>query len=148
MEYTAKDLIEKLGMVPHFEGGWYAVRGHFGVEIPPAGLPPEYSVPHHSASRIYYMLQEGEESAWHILKSAEVWLWHAGGSTETLLGGSGAQPQVETRLRLGPRIDAGEDFCLEIPARTWQTTRLLCGPYALVSCIVSPAFHIEDFSLA
>lgn len=144
--YTAEQLIERLGMQPHVEGGWYSVIGPFGTDIAQAALPEGYSSGRKSASRIYYMLKKGEQSRWHILRSAEAWLWHCGGSAETTLGGAGEAPAPAEVLRLGPRLAEGEGFGILVPAGIWQTTRVVDGDFALVSCIVSPAFHDDDFA--
>lgn len=144
-EWTAQKLIDRLEMQPHVEGGWFRAFGGFGVDIPKSALPPFFKGERNSVSHIYYLLQPGEESAWHQLHSAEQWLWHCGGTLETVLGGEGNAPREEKRLRLGPNLDEGETFSFVIPARQWQTTRLVRGSFALVSCVVSPAFHYDDF---
>lgn len=146
MKYTAEELIELLEMQPHIEGGWYKADGPFGLDLARVALPEAYSSGRNSASRIYYMLKKGEESRWHILKSAEAWLWHMGGSLETTLGGGKDRPEAAVKLHLGPRLEQGESLSTVIPAQTWQTTRVVNGEYALVSCIVTPAFHEDDFS--
>ena len=45
------------------------------------------------------------------------------------------------------RLDA-EHPQAEVPARTWQTARLLGPDPALVTCVVSPGFDFADFELA
>ncbi len=145
MEWTAEELIETLGMQPHQEGGWYSALGGFGVEIPKGALPEVFNGKRHSASAIYYLLRQGEESRWHKLKSDERWLWHCGGLTETTLGGLEGAPLPEAKLLLGEDKAAGGAFGLLVPAGQWQTTKLVSGSFALVSCIVSPAFSYEDF---
>ena len=44
----------------------------------------------------------------------------------------------------GVRLREGERFQILAPADQWQTTRLVDGDFALVSCVVAPAFHEED----
>lgn len=141
--YTARELIELLGMVPHEEGGWYAFVTSSGVSIP-GGTVPGIAGPRDSCSIIYYLLQKGEISRWHQLRSSEVWAWHMGGSLEMTLGGTGDKPRPEGTLSLGPRLREGERFQILAPADQWQTTRLVDGDFALVSCVVAPAFHEED----
>lgn len=141
--YTARELIELLGMVPHEEGGWYAFVTSSGVSIP-AGTVPGIAGPRDSCSIIYYLLQKGEISRWHQLRASEVWAWHMGGSLEMTLGGTGDKPRPEGTLSLGPRLREGERFQILAPADQWQTTRLVDGDFALVSCVVAPAFHEED----
>lgn len=141
--YTARELIELLGMVPHEEGGWYAFVTASGVSIP-GGTVPGIAGPRDSCSIIYYLLQKGEISRWHQLRASEVWAWHMGGSLEMTLGGTGEKPRPEGTLSLGPRLREGERFQILAPADQWQTTRLVDGDFALASCVVAPAFHEED----
>ena len=121
--YTAREIIELLGMVPHQEGGWYAFVTTSGVSLP-AGFLKDFKGARDTCSIIYYLLQKGEISRWHQLLASEVWAWHMGGSLEILE--QGERPQILA------------------PASQWQTTRLVEGDYALVSCIVAPAFRDED----
>lgn len=141
MMYTAQQLIALLHLSPHPEGGWYAFRESSGRMLPPL---PGASGPRETCSTIYYLLQRGEISRWHQLKSAEVWTWHQGGSLEMTLGGTGALPAAAGTLALGPRLERGEQFQIMAPADQWQTTRVVDGDFVLVSCVVSPAFHEED----
>ena len=141
--YTAQELIEILGMVPHDEGGWYAFVTKSGVSLP-GGILPGIEGERDTCSVIYYLLRKGEISRWHQLRSSEVWAWHMGGSLEMTLGGTGAAPRREGTLSLGPRLRAGERPEILARAGQWQTTRLVEGDFALVSCIVAPAFHEED----
>lgn len=141
--YTAREIIELLGMVPHQEGGWYAFVTTSGVSLP-AGFLKDFKGARDTCSIIYYLLQKGEISRWHQLLASEVWAWHMGGSLEMTLGGTGETPQPEGTLSLGPRLEQGERPQILAPAGQWQTTRLVEGDYALVSCIVAPAFRDED----
>lgn len=141
--YTAQEVIELLGMVPHEEGGWYAFVTASGVSLP-AGAVPGIGGARDSCSMIYYLLQKGEISRWHQLRASEVWAWHMGGSLEMTLGGTGDAPRPEGTLSLGSRLSMGERPQILAPANQWQTTRLVDGDFALVSCVVAPAFHQED----
>lgn len=146
-QHTAEELIELLGLAPHVEGGWYAGVWASDAEIAQSALPAGYTGPRRSASLIYFMLKAGEVSRWHWLRSAEIWAWHAGGSLEMTLGGSGEKPVEERRQRCGPRLAEGERFTMVAPADSWQTTRVVDGDFVLVSCVVSPQFHPDDFVL-
>lgn len=138
MDYTAEELIDKLGLEPHSEGGWFRFCWRSAV---PAG-------DNAACSYIYYMLRRGEISRWHKLLPDEVWTWHAGGSLEMTLGGSGGAPEARGTLRLGPRLELGEGFQIAAPAGGWQTTRVVDGDFVLCSCVVAPAFRDEDCYLS
>lgn len=134
MTMTAERLIAELGLEPHPEGGWFRFCWRSGVA---AG-------DRDTCSFIYYLLRRGEISRWHRLTSAEVWAWHCGGSLEMTLGGDGDAPLAGETLGLGPRPDRGEQFHIAAPAGRWQTTRVTDGDFALVTCVVAPAFEEAD----
>ncbi len=130
MNWTAEELIERLSLTMHPEGGWFRVCGH--------------DMQSESCSTIYYLLRQNEISRWHRLTSSEVWTWHAGGSLQMTLGGGGALPLADKTQTLGPRLERGEQFSMLAPSGQWQTTRLICGDFVLVSCVVAPAYKDED----
>lgn len=140
MAYSAQDLIRLLSLRPHPEGGWFAFRESSGVSVSAPGFSGERD----TCSCIYYLLQRGEISRWHRLLASEVWTWHQGGSLLMTLGGGGESPEAGKTLPLGPRLEAGEQFQLLAPAGQWQTTRVVNGDFALVSCVVCPAYRDDD----
>lgn len=145
--YTAQQIIEKLKLEPHIEGGWYRFMWASSVHIAKEALPKGYTGARKSASYIYFLLKAGEVSRWHWLRSAEMWAYHAGGSLEMVLGGSGPAPVECARQRCGPRIFEGESYTMLAPANSWQTTSVIDGDFVLASCVVSPSFCDEDFLL-
>ncbi|WIV13438.1 cupin domain-containing protein [Proteiniborus sp. MB09-C3] len=144
--YNADYYIEKLGLQPHYEGGWYKFIWKTDKEIPKSILGNAYSGDRPSATVIFYLLKAGETSAWHKLRSAEIWFWHAGGSLKMILGGSGKLPNKEKEIILGNKIDKGQQFQAIVPADVWQTSTPCVGEdFVLVSCVVSPGFHVDEF---
>jgi predicted cupin superfamily sugar epimerase len=145
---NAEYYIEKLGMESHYEGGWYKFIWKTNKNIPQCVLGEDYSGDRASASLIYYLLKSGEVSTWHKLRSAEVWFWHAGDSLKMALGGSGESPVKSKEIIIGSNLDKGEQLQAIIPSGIWQTTTPLAGSdFVLVSCVVSPSFHNDDFML-
>ncbi len=140
-------LVAQLGLEPHVEGGYYRELWRSEVVLPQAILGERYSGARASASSIYFLLHPGEVSRWHVVVSAELWLYHLGSPLTLTLGGSGAEPHPERTLQLGPGVGSGEHPQRLVPPGVWQTTKN-DGPEAtLVSCIVSPAFHPDEFRL-
>ncbi len=126
---TAADIIARLGLQPHPEGGHYCET-----------FRDPHSVDGRAASSaIYYLLAAGERSHWHRIDAVEVWHWYAGGPLEL------AMPQ-ET-FSLGPDLAAGQRPQGIVPAGVWQAARPL-GDWALVGCTVAPAFMFERFEMA
>lgn len=125
----AQEIIERLGMRPHPEGGHYVEtwRG-------PAG-PDGRSV----GTAIHFLLRAGERSHWHRVDAAEVWLFHAGAPLRLQIDG--------TAHVLGTDLAAGERPQVVVPAGEWQAAEST-GGWTLVSCTVSPGFEFAGFELA
>jgi predicted cupin superfamily sugar epimerase len=128
---TADQIIAKLGLQPHPEGGWYR-QTWAGPEV--AGRV--------SGTAIYFLLKAGERSHWHRVDADEIWLWHAGAPLMLSMGLARAEDR-----RLGPDVLAGDAPQILVPQGWWQAARSL-GEWTLVSCTVSPGFRFEGFELA
>jgi len=136
VELSVEDVIAKLGLAPHPEGGWYAETFRDAEEI--GGRP--------ASTAIYYLLAAGQVSAWHRVKDAtEVWHYYAGAPLRlslTALEGGAVKSQV-----LGPDLAAGHRPQAICPRGVWQSAVSL-GPWTLCGCTVSPGFRFESFELA
>lgn len=138
-------LAEQLDLSPHPEGGWFRETWRSPQSCAPEGYPGPRSV----ATAIYFALQAGEESRWHLVRSAELWLWHHGGPLHLFLGGTGPRPSDPgSPAVLGAGLAAGQRPQLLVPGGCWQRA-VPAGPAAvLVSCVVAPGFDPADFRLA
>ena len=70
-----------------------------------------------------------------------------GGDTVAYLATDGTRAMELTTVQLGGDVAAGERPQAVVPTGAWQAARPL-GAYALVGCIVAPAFAFEGFELA
>lgn len=136
-----------LGLRPHREGGWFAETYRSGVEIPASQLPG-HPGPRPSATCILFLLNPGEESAWHRVRSDEVRLHHRGGRLRIDLGGDGEEPAEAQAITLGSNPAVGERFQALVPAGHWQRARPMDSEPVLVGCVVTPGFDFADFTLA
>ena len=135
-------LAERFDLQPHPEGGWYRQTWKSATTFTPDGFPGERA----SATAIYFLLNPGEESAWHVVRSDELWFWHSGGPLALRLGGDGPEPGAETVVALG--AGPGHEPQALVPAGVWQAATPLSDEPVLVSCVVSPGFEFADFRLA
>jgi hypothetical protein len=140
----ASELVERLGLRPHPEGGWYRETWRSPVMFEPDG----YDGPRHAATAIYFLLHPGEKSAWHVVRSAELWFWHAGGPLLLRRGGSGDEPGDADEAVLGPDVAAGQEPQVLIPPGVWQAAEPAGDEPVLVSCVVAPGFDFADFRMA
>jgi uncharacterized protein len=132
---TARTVIDRLGLRAHPEGGWYAEtwRAATGDGVRAGG------------SAILYLLAVDERSHWHRVDAAEIWQ-HAGGDALELRVWAPGEPSVTT-YRLGGDVGAGDTIQAVVPPGAWQSARPI-GQWALVGCIVVPAFEFAGFELA
>jgi predicted cupin superfamily sugar epimerase len=131
---SAADIIAALDLKPHPEGGHY--RETFR-HVPPQGGRG-------AMTAIYYLLQDGEVSAWHRVDAAEIWHFYAGAPLALSLSTDGRR--VET-LALGAAIANGERPQILVPEGAWQSARSR-GAWTLVGCTVGPAFEFAGFEMA
>ncbi|MET9799376.1 cupin domain-containing protein [Streptomyces sp. NPDC006368] len=137
-------LVALLGLEPHIEGGWFRETWRTAGSTTPDGYPG----PRPYATGIHFLLHPGETSRWHRVRSDELWLWHRGGPLRLSLGGTDASPSAEPeRLLLGPAVESGERPQLLVPAGCWQSAEPAGDEPVLVSCVVAPGFHYDDFTL-
>lgn len=135
------ELIEKLGLQPHPEGGHYR-RAHVAAL---AVADPASGAPRPAASAIHYLLRVGETSRWHRIDAEEVWHHAEGAPLELCL--FDADTGALHRRRLG-RFDSATATTplVAVPAGCWQAARPL-GAWSLVGCSVAPAFEFRGFTL-
>jgi len=131
----AADLIARLSLSPHPEGGWYRETWR----------APSAAGERASATAILFLLEAGGRSHWHRVDAAELWLWHAGAPLTLRIAAGDAGP-IEP-VRLGGDVAAGETPQALVPAHHWQAAEAEAG-WALVSCVVSPGFAFDGFELA
>ena len=132
---TAAEIIARLELRPHPEGGYY--RETFRD----AGVDPNGRS---RSTAIYYLLARGERSHWHRIDAAEIWHFYAGHPLSLRIAHEGGAEHV---VRLGPGIAGGERPQAIVPAHAWQTAETT-GDWTLVGCTVAPAFEFARFELA
>lgn len=127
-------------MQPHPEGGYY-VRTYQSDQMIQIGRGKE----RYLCTSIYYLLEQGDRSCFHRIRSDEIWFFHAGDPLDIFVIQDGHLQIL--RLGIGPDNEAAPQ--LLIPANTWFAARVAGqGAYALVSCVVAPGFDFDDFELA
>ncbi|KPQ14979.1 MAG: hypothetical protein HLUCCA09_02660 [Rhodobacteraceae bacterium HLUCCA09] len=134
MALTADDIVRRLALAPHPEGGWYRQTW---VEEPAEGRP--------AGTAIYYLLAEGQRSHWHRVDAAEIWHFYAGAPLVLSLAETAAGPARD--VTLGADLPAGQVPQAIVPTQWWQAARST-GAWTLVGCTVSPGFRFEGFELA
>jgi predicted cupin superfamily sugar epimerase len=130
MTREADELIARLGLQPHPEGGHYRQTHR---DLTPGGGTRGFS------TAIIFLLRRGEVSWWHRIDATEIWHFYRGAPLELTIG--------KAVHVLGPGIEQGQSPQLLVPPGEWQTARSL-GDYTLVGCTVAPGFEFSKFELA
>ncbi len=144
---TAAYWVEKYGMQPHPEGGYFVETYRAAEQIPHEVLPGRFAGSRAFSTAIYFLLEGHHFSALHRIQADEVWHFYAGDPLEVFVfypeGGA-----LEI-IRLGPDPDTDEVFQAVVPAGAWFGSRPVVGAaYSLVGCTVAPGFDFADFELA
>jgi predicted cupin superfamily sugar epimerase len=126
----AADLVGRLALQPHPEGGWYR-------EIYRSPTRVETARGSRSAlTTIYYLLEQNQLSRWHVVQADELWHFYAGSPLE-LLAYTPTNRKFERYVLDATSVSV-------IPTGVWQAARSL-GEYSLVGCTVGPGFEFADF---
>jgi len=142
---TAEQYIQHLNLQPHPEGGFYKQNYTSSEFIPSTALPQRFRGKRPFSTAIYYLLQRGDFSTFHKIKSDECWHFY-GGSTLHI-------HMIEKKgnyifIKLGNRITDNELIQCIVPSGTWFAVEPAPNTdFALTGCTVAPGFDFEDFQI-
>ena len=140
---TAQDIIEKLDLKPHREGGFYAESWRAPERLAVNALPPRYSGARSISTAIYYLITPESFSRLHRLRSDEIFHFYLGDPVEFLLLGAEGKG---TTILVGPDVMADQVPQLVVRRGTWQGARLVPGGrFALLGTTMAPGFEYDDF---
>lgn len=143
-DHTADYWIENLALIRHPEGGWFAETYRCGESIPAAALPGRFHGPRSFSTAIYFLLERGEFSALHRIKSDEIWHFYAGAPLAVqVITPAGEQQEI----LLGRDLVHGHSLQAVVSAGCWFGAETL-GAFSLVGCTVAPGFDFSDFEMA
>ena len=131
---TAADIIARLELKPHPEGGYYRETFRDSrLDADGRSL----------STAIYFLLARGERAHWHRIDAVEIWHYYAGSALSLQIADHGDKRSI----RLGPDLAAGEVPQAVVPAHAWQAAEST-GDWTLVGCTVAPGFDFAKFELA
>lgn len=130
---TAKKHIEKLNLEHHIEGGYFREIYLCDTKIEDRSI----------ASSIYFLIEQSDFSAFHIIGQDEQWVHLEGeGMCIHMITKDGEYSKVV----VGTDYESGQVPSFVVPANTYFASEAM-GAYSLVVCNVFPAFRYEDFLL-
>ena len=141
-----EQLIKQFDLQPHPEGGWYKQTYKSNELVPASALPGRFNADRVFSTAIYFLLEKGNFSAFHKIKSDECWHFYAGDPLQVFVIDQTDDLKIIT---LGNDVNKGEIFQYVVHATCWFASRPAPGSeYSLVGCTVAPGFEFEDLELA
>lgn len=136
------DLIAKLSLIEHVEGGYFyeTYRSDSTIKTDREGDNRS------QLTSIYYMLTDDRPIGYfHKNKSDIMHYFHAGSSLTYLI----VHPQGNLeRIKLGFDISKGDRPQLLVPGGCWKATVLEEGEFGLLGEAVAPGFDYRDMEIA
>ncbi|MFY7899616.1 MAG: cupin domain-containing protein [Chitinophagaceae bacterium] len=143
---TVKQLVDLYQLLPHPEGGYYKETYRSTFMVNKTALPDSFTSDKSVSTAIYFLLEKGNFSAFHRIKSDECWHFYAGETLHIYV----INPQGELSIiQLGNQFEKGEVFQAVVPANCWFASEPAPNSnFSFVGCTVAPGFDFEDFEMA
>ena len=141
---TADYWVQKLNLLPHPEGGYFRETYRSSESIAAENLPIGFVGDRNHSTAIYFLLENGQRSVFHKIKSDEIWHFYDG---DPLIIYVIEENGSITELELGLTDDNDGLPQAVVPAGRWFAAEST-GEYTLVGCTVSPGFDFADFEMA
>lgn len=120
---TVKELITLHNLLPHPEGGFFKET-----------YRSEYS------TGIFYLLEKGQKSSFHKIKSDEMWHFYSGDSISIV--------EITESGKIKETVLNKDNVQYVVPANVWFGAYLPDdSQYAFTGCTVAPAFYFNDFEM-
>jgi predicted cupin superfamily sugar epimerase len=145
MSISISQIIERLNLEPHPEGGYFRETYRSSGKIQQDSLGPGFEGLRNYSTCIYFLLTSNDFSAFHRIKQDEIWHFYDGSPIRLhVINPSGAY----TQHLIGRELAKGETPQLVVPAGCWFAAEVEGqNIYSLVGCTVSPGFDFRDFEM-
>ena len=130
----AEQLIKTYDLQPHEEGGHFSEV--YTAPFEADGRP--------LAGSIYFLLDRGEVSRFHVIDCDEIWYFHEGCGMKIIVLADGSKEEY----LLGSNVERGERAMIVIPKGcVFGAQNLDPEGYSFVSCMTTPKFSYDGFRL-
>jgi predicted cupin superfamily sugar epimerase len=142
---NAKQYIYRLNLSQHPEGGYYRQTYCSSEWVSLNALPERFRGDRPFSTAIFYLLEQGDFSSFHRIKSDECWHFYAGNALYIhVIEDDGTYQQG----KLGNLTEQGDTFQFVVPAGAWFAAEPAPGTsFALTGCTVAPGFDFSDFEM-
>ena len=142
---TAAYWIDKLNLTSHIEGGAFREVYRSELIIPRSSLPLFFQGARSASTSIYFLLSQGQFSAFHRIAADELWHFYSGTGLHIYVLHDDGRGEV---LKLGDDLGNGYSFQQMVPAGCWFASKPVHeNGFSFVGCTVAPGFDFADFEL-
>lgn len=140
-----KNIIKKLNLKPHPEGGYFKETYRSKGIINPESLDISFTSNRNYSTCIYFLLTSDTFSAFHKIKQDEIWHFYKG---SPIILHTISEQGKHQEYHIGNDFSKNQVPQLVVPAGYLFAAKTLSNNnYSLVGCTVSPGFDFEDFEL-
>ena len=137
-----EELIKKLSLVSHPEGGYFAEVYRSKGLVP--GNDEHFPTGRAFGTSIYFLLSGDDTSKFHRIKSDETWHFYEGSPIEIHMIFEDGTYQKKIVGKLNGEIA----YQFTVPAGCWFGASVSeLNSYTLVGCTVAPGFDFKDFEM-
>lgn len=142
---SLEDIIQKLQLKPHPEGGYFKETYRSLGEIDIESLGSEYNGKRNYSTCIYFLLTSDNFSSFHKVNQDEIWHFYDGSSIRLHVI---SEDGNYSEYKIGRDFSNGEVPQLVVPGGHWFAAEVSDNDsYSLVGCTVAPGFDFADFKL-
>jgi len=146
MNSEIQQIVKKLQLLPHPEGGFYRETYRIAEEITIKFNEKASPVKRNISTCIYFMLTSDSFSAFHRIKQDEIWHFYRGSALKLYMISPAGELSV---VKIGNDILNDEIPQFVVPAGYWFAAEVAeNNAFSLVGCTVAPGFDFSDFELA
>lgn len=137
MTQRASELIDRLDLAPHPEGGFFREVYRSTSTVP----SPQIDAIRSAVTDIYFLLQADQVSRLHRVRHDEIWHFYEGAPLQLVT----ISPDLSVRKDIVLGGVAGTPrYKHTVVGGEWQAA-YSTGDYSLVGCTVAPGFDFDDF---
>ena len=142
---SIEDIVRKLKLEPHPEGGYFKETYRSLGEIKQDSLDQNYGGKRNYSTCIYFLLTSDNFSAFHRIKQDEIWHFYDGSPIRLHII---SELGIYRDHVIGRNLSNRETPQLVVPGGSWFAAEVInSNTFSLVGCTVSPGFSFEDFEL-
>jgi uncharacterized protein len=140
-----EEIIKKLKLLPHPEGGYFRETYRSTGEISINSQSKNNKGKRNYSTCIYFLLTSKDFSAFHKVKQDEIWHFYDGSPLYLHI----ISPKGKySKIIIGNKIEKSQVPQFVVPGGHWFAASVIKkDSYSLVGCTVAPGFDFNDFEL-